>query len=69
MSSLVPKPGRTILASTIAKVYTQEIQDKICQLKNTSHPNGPLLVGFLANQDPAAEMYARWTGKTAESLG
>lgn len=67
--SIVPKPGRTVLASTIAKVYTQEIQNKIAQLKTTSHPNGPLLVGFLANQDPAAEMYARWTGKTAESLG
>ncbi|CAL9727745.1 methylenetetrahydrofolate dehydrogenase [NAD(+)] [Monosporozyma unispora] len=71
MSNVAPliKPGRTILASTIAKVYTQEIKDNIAKLKQTSHPNGPLLVGFLANQDPAAEMYARWTGKTAESLG
>ncbi|KAK5781295.1 methylenetetrahydrofolate dehydrogenase (NAD(+)) PWA37_004728 [Arxiozyma heterogenica] len=67
--SVIPKPGRTVLASAIAKVYTEEIQNKIVQLKSTSHPNGPLLVGFLANQDPAAEMYARWTGKTAESLG
>ena len=24
----------------------------------------PLLVGFLANADPAARMYASWTGKT-----
>jgi methylenetetrahydrofolate dehydrogenase (NAD+) len=26
----------------------------------------PLLVGFLANSDPAAKMYADWTGKTCE---
>lgn len=68
-SSVIPKPGRTVLASAIAKVYTEEIRNKIAQLKSSSHPNGPLLVGFLANQDFAAEMYARWTGKTAESLG
>ena len=24
----------------------------------------PLLVGFLANTDPAAKMYADWTNKT-----
>lgn len=68
-SSVIPKPGRTVLASAIAKIYTEEIRNKIAQLKSSSHPNGPLLVGFLANQDFAAEMYARWTGKTAESLG
>lgn len=69
MTSTPPKPGRTVLASQIAKIYTQEIKDKIASLKTTTHPDGPLLVGFLANDDPAAEMYARWTGKTAESLG
>lgn len=29
----------------------------------------PKLVGYLANEDPAARMYANWTGKTCESLG
>lgn len=29
----------------------------------------PLLVGFLANTDPAAKMYADWTGKTSEDIG
>lgn len=28
-----------------------------------------MLVGFLANADPAARMYAEWTAKTAESIG
>lgn len=27
------------------------------------------MVGFLANDDPAAEMYANWTAKTCESMG
>lgn len=63
------KPGRTILASGIAKLYTQEIQEGVEHLRQSTHPNGPLLVGFLANEDPAAQMYANWTKKTAESLG
>lgn len=56
--------GRTILASTIAKQYIDEITAKVSQsdLK-------PKLVGFLANNDPAAQMYANWTGKTCELLG
>ncbi|KAH3675007.1 hypothetical protein WICMUC_002839 [Wickerhamomyces mucosus] len=57
-------PGRTILASTIAKKYVQEVQDDVSKLGRS-----PKLVGFLANTDPAAQMYADWTGKTAESLG
>ncbi|CEP60733.1 methylenetetrahydrofolate dehydrogenase (NAD(+)) LALA0_S01e17722g [Lachancea lanzarotensis] len=62
------KPGRTILASSISKTYVDEITAKINSLK-TIRPEGPLLVGFLANDDPAAEMYANWTGKTCESMG
>ncbi|SCU85430.1 LAME_0D01310g1_1 [Lachancea meyersii CBS 8951] len=62
------KPGRTILASSISKTYVDEITAKVKSLKEI-RPNGPLLVGFLANDDPAAEMYASWTGKTCESMG
>ncbi|SCW02215.1 LAFE_0F01508g1_1 [Lachancea fermentati] len=62
------KPGRTILASSISKTYVEEITKKIESMRNI-RPNGPLLVGFLANNDPAAEMYANWTGKTCESMG
>lgn len=60
-----PKPvGRTILASTIAKTYIAEVEDGVKKLGRS-----PKLVGFLANDDPAARMYAEWTGKTSESLG
>lgn len=62
------KPGRTILASSISKTYVEEITKKIESMRSI-RPNGPLLVGFLANNDPAAEMYANWTGKTCESMG
>lgn len=56
--------GRTILASTIAKQYIDEITSLVNSLDFK-----PKLVGFLANEDPAAQMYASWTGKTCESLG
>ncbi|CAH2355606.1 methylenetetrahydrofolate dehydrogenase [NAD(+)] [[Candida] railenensis] len=56
--------GRTILASTIAKPFTEEIVANVSKLSFK-----PKLVGFLANDDPAAAMYASWTGKTCESLG
>lgn len=57
-------PGKTLLASRIAKQYTTEVANAVAQL-----PFVPTLVGFLANSDPAAQMYARWTQKTAEELG
>lgn len=65
MSDSTPKhAGRTILASTIAKKYIEEIENGVKQLDKP-----PKLVGFLANDDPAAKTYADWTGKTSESLG
>ncbi|KAK6199434.1 tetrahydrofolate dehydrogenase/cyclohydrolase [Scheffersomyces amazonensis] len=64
-SSIPSKPaGRTILASTIAKPYIEEINAGLSKLDFK-----PKLVGFLANDDPAAEMYANWTSKTCDSLG
>ncbi|KAM3162210.1 hypothetical protein ACU8KH_04347 [Lachancea thermotolerans] len=62
------KPGRTILASSVSNTYADEITSKVESLRK-ERPNGPLLVGFLANNDPAAEMYANWTSKTCESMG
>ncbi|AAS52134.1 ADR214Wp [Eremothecium gossypii ATCC 10895] len=62
------KPGATILASAISKTYVPEITAKVEQLRAV-RPAGPLLVGFLANEDPAAEMYASWTKKTCEAMG
>jgi methylenetetrahydrofolate dehydrogenase (NAD+) len=57
-------PGRTILASSIAKPFIDEIAKGVELLGRK-----PLLVGFLANDDPHARMYAEWTGKTSEELG
>lgn len=62
--SLLKPAGRTILASTIAKPYIEEITNELSKLSFK-----PKLVGFLANTDPAAKMYADWTSKTCESLG
>lgn len=56
--------GRTILASTIAKQYVEEITSEVAKL-----PFKPKVVGFLGNGDPASKTYASWTGKTCESLG
>lgn len=65
MSDSTSKPaGRTILASGIAKNYIAEVEEGVKQLGRS-----PKLVGFLANEDPAAKMYADWTGKTSTSLG
>ncbi|KAH3665530.1 hypothetical protein OGAPHI_003716 [Ogataea philodendri] len=57
-------PGKTILASKIAKKFADEIQAKAALLARR-----PKLVGILANPDPAAKQYADWTWKTSESLG
>lgn len=56
--------GRTILASTIAKQYMDEITSEVAKLSFK-----PKLVGFLGNTDPASKTYASWTGKTCELLG
>ena len=36
---------------------------------NTKHTEPPLLVGLLANKDPAAKQYAEWTGKACQNDG
>ncbi|KAK9371156.1 hypothetical protein V1509DRAFT_613771 [Lipomyces kononenkoae] len=55
---------KTILASSVANAYTGEIKKGIEELGRK-----PKLVGFLANTDPAARMYAEWTGKTFCDVG
>lgn len=62
--SSVTKACKIIPASKIAKSYIQEITDVTSKLNRK-----PKLVGLLANDDPAAMMYATWTGKTANNLG
>ncbi|CAH6721592.1 methylenetetrahydrofolate dehydrogenase [NAD(+)] [[Candida] jaroonii] len=63
MSKVLPA-GRTILASTIAKLYSEEIVQQVARLSFK-----PKIVGFLANNDPAGKMYANWTSKTCQDLG
>jgi len=48
-----------VLAGTIANSLIKEVKDDLEALKYS-----PRLHGFLANQDPAARMYADWTAKT-----
>lgn len=52
------------MASSIAKPFVEEIKQGLQQLNRK-----PKLVGFLANADPAARMYADWTKKTSEEIG
>lgn len=52
---------KVVLASVIAKKLLAEIATGIETL-----PQPPRLHGFLANDDPAAEMYANWTKKTCQ---
>lgn len=49
---------KVVLAGTIAKGLLDEVQSS---LKSLQHK--PKVVGFLGNSDPAAKMYADWTGK------
>ncbi|KAL7754380.1 Methylenetetrahydrofolate dehydrogenase [NAD(+)] [Sorochytrium milnesiophthora] len=55
---------KTILASSVAKVYSDETRDAIVK-----RGIQPTLVGFLANKDPAARTYAEWTRKSCDEVG
>lgn len=52
---------KVVLASSIAKQLTAQVQSDVKALGQA-----PRLHGFLANQDPAARMYADWTAKTCK---
>jgi methylenetetrahydrofolate dehydrogenase (NAD+) len=54
------KPNcKVVLANNIAKSVLEEVRDGLGKLERK-----PLLVGFLSSADPAARVYAEWTGKT-----
>jgi methylenetetrahydrofolate dehydrogenase (NAD+) len=55
----LPPTCKVFLAGTIAKGLLTEVQQ---DLRKTDRK--PLLVGFLANDDPAAAQYAEWSAKT-----
>lgn len=59
------KPNcKVILANNIAKSLLEEVRDGLSKIERK-----PLLVGFLSSADPAARVYAEWTGKTCVENG
>ncbi|KAH7379207.1 hypothetical protein DE146DRAFT_307536 [Phaeosphaeria sp. MPI-PUGE-AT-0046c] len=59
------KPNcKVILANNIAKSLLEEVRDGLSKTARK-----PLLVGFLSSSDPAARVYAEWTGKTCIENG
>merc|ERR1712137_84299 len=59
------KPNcKVILANNIAKGLLDEVRDGLAKIGRK-----PLLVGFLSSSDPAARVYAEWTGKTCVENG
>ena len=56
-----PASCKVVLAGTIAKTILKEVHETLSKL-----PKPPFLVGFLANSDPAARMYADWTARTCK---
>jgi len=60
--------GTKINATNIAKPFREDIKRQIEELKSKGI-EAPLLVGLLANSDPAAKKYAEWTGKACRADG
>ena len=56
-----PASCKVILAGTVSKDLLTEVSVGLSRLGKT-----PLLVGFLANTDPAARKYAEWTDRTCQ---
>jgi methylenetetrahydrofolate dehydrogenase (NAD+) len=50
---------KVVLANGVAKSLLEEVREGLSKL-----PRKPVLVGFLANDDPAGKMYADWSAKT-----
>ncbi|KAL1965820.1 hypothetical protein VTN77DRAFT_5141 [Rasamsonia byssochlamydoides] len=59
-----PPQCKVVLAKNIANGLLEEVREGLKALEK-----GPHLVGFLANNDPAARMYAEWTEKTCQENG
>jgi methylenetetrahydrofolate dehydrogenase (NAD+) len=58
-ADIVPPSCKVVLARNIADGLLVEVLEGLKSLEKAPH-----LVGFLANHDPAARMYAEWTEKT-----
>ncbi|PKX91043.1 methylenetetrahydrofolate dehydrogenase (NAD(+)) [Aspergillus novofumigatus IBT 16806] len=55
---------KVVLSKNVANSLVAEVQEGVKTLEKPPH-----LVGFLANDDPAALMYAQWTEKTCQENG
>jgi len=64
-SSSDGKDGYKFSVVACAKPFRSEIKEVV----STKYDVAPLLVGFLANDDPAAKAYARWTGNACKADG
>ncbi|KAJ9669203.1 Methylenetetrahydrofolate dehydrogenase [NAD(+)] [Coniosporium apollinis] len=60
----VPANCKVVLAGGIAKRLLVEVAEGLKQVEKP-----PLLVGFLSSTDPAARVYADWTGRTCRENG
>jgi hypothetical protein len=56
-----PTSCKVVLAGSVAKHLLAEVADGLAKLRKP-----PTLVGFLANADPAARLYADWTDRTCK---
>jgi|Transcript_5272 methylenetetrahydrofolate dehydrogenase (NAD+) len=63
-----PDKGVKVNAGVVAKAFRDEIRQKVERMKQDGL-EPPLLVGLLANRDPAARKYAEWTGKACRADG
>jgi len=63
-----PTKGVKVNAGVIAKSFRDEIKATVATMKKDGI-EPPLLVGLLANKDPAARKYAEWTGKACRADG
>eukprot|EP00531_Pseudo-nitzschia_arenysensis_P015346 CAMPEP_0116145186 /NCGR_PEP_ID=MMETSP0329-20121206/16439_1 /TAXON_ID=697910 /ORGANISM="Pseudo-nitzschia arenysensis, Strain B593" /LENGTH=366 /DNA_ID=CAMNT_0003640735 /DNA_START=175 /DNA_END=1275 /DNA_ORIENTATION=+ len=76
MSEQISKPliefdaakGVKVNAGVVAKSFRDKIKAKVQAMKQDGL-EPPLLVGLLANKDPAARKYAEWTGKACRADG
>jgi methylenetetrahydrofolate dehydrogenase (NAD+) len=59
MATDLPPHCKVVLAGTIAKNLLAEVSQGLSTLAAK-----PKVVGLLANDDPAAKMYADWSAKT-----
>ncbi|OGM50877.1 methylenetetrahydrofolate dehydrogenase [Aspergillus bombycis] len=63
-SDAAPATCKVVLSKNVVASLLAEVQEGVNTLEKPPH-----LVGFLANNDPAALMYAQWTEKTCEENG